>query len=87
MVADKAVNYPIRKGLEASRCIVKWYAHNDVADLERTLQKVVSEQSRKKLTRRFIVTEGLFETTGAINNLPKLVSMHCIGSTCPRDQP
>jgi 7-keto-8-aminopelargonate synthetase-like enzyme len=42
-------------------------------DLERVLQKVVKEQSKKPLTRRFIVTEGLFETVGDCVDLPKLV--------------
>ena len=43
-------------------------------DLERVLQKVVKEQAKKSLTRRFIVTEGLFETVGDCVDLPKLVS-------------
>jgi serine palmitoyltransferase len=74
IVADRAVNYSIRKGLQASRSTIRWYDHNDMADLERVMQAVVREQARKKLTRRFIVTEALFETTGTCNNLPKLVS-------------
>lgn len=74
IVADKAVNYAIRKGLQISRSTVRWYEHNDMEDLERVLQKVVKEQSRKPLTRRFIVTEGLFETVGDAVDLPKVVS-------------
>ncbi|KAL1884150.1 hypothetical protein VTK73DRAFT_6819 [Phialemonium thermophilum] len=75
IVADKAVNYSIRKGLEISRSNIKWYNHGDMEDLERVMQSVVREQARKKLTRRFIVTEGLFETTGDASNLPKLVEL------------
>lgn len=74
IVADKAVNYSIRKGLEGSRSNIKWYDHGDMEDLERIMQRVVREQGRKKLTRRFIVTEALFETTGDSIDLPKLVS-------------
>jgi serine palmitoyltransferase len=74
IVADKAVNYSIRRGLEISRSNIKWYNHNDMEDLERVMQRVVSEQAKKKLTRRFIVTEGLFEATGGCIDLPKLVS-------------
>ncbi len=73
IVADRGVNYSIRRGLEISRSSVKWYNHGDMEDLEQVLRKVVKEQAGKKLTRRFIVTEALFETTGDINNLPKLV--------------
>jgi 1,3-beta-glucan synthase len=50
-------------------------------DLERVLQKVVKEQARKPLTRRFIVTEGLFETVGDCVELPKLVSISPISKT------
>ncbi|KAK1767287.1 putative serine palmitoyltransferase [Phialemonium atrogriseum] len=75
IVADKAVNYSIRKGLEGSRSNIKWYDHGDMEDLERIMQRVVREQGRKKLTRRFIVTEALFETTGDSIDLPKLIEL------------
>lgn len=76
IVADKAVNYSIRKGLEISRSNIKWYNHGDMDDLEAAMQKVVREQAKKKqLTRRFIVTEGLFETTGRSVDLPRLIEL------------
>lgn len=75
IIADKQVNYSIRKGLEASRSNIKWFNHNDMEDLERVMQKVVKEQAGKKLTRRFIVTEGLFEMVGDCVDLPKLVEL------------
>jgi 7-keto-8-aminopelargonate synthetase-like enzyme len=78
IVADKAVNYAIRKGLQICRSTIRWYEHNDMEDLERVLQKVVKEQARKPLTRRFIVTEGLFETTGDVVDLAKIVSIYNI---------
>jgi len=73
IVADKAVNYAIRKGLQISRSAVRWYEHNDMADLERVLARVTKEQAKKPLTRRFIITEGLFENTGDMLDLPKIV--------------
>jgi 7-keto-8-aminopelargonate synthetase-like enzyme len=75
IVADKACNYAIRKGLQICRSTIRWYEHNDMEDLERVLQRVVKEQARKPLTRRFIVTEGLFETVGDCVDLPKVVSL------------
>ncbi|KAK3485296.1 pyridoxal phosphate-dependent transferase [Neurospora hispaniola] len=76
IVADRAVNYSIRRGLEISRSNIRWYAHNDLDDLERVMAKVVAEQARtKKLTRRFLVTEALFETTGEMNDLPRLIEL------------
>ncbi|KAF2459575.1 pyridoxal phosphate-dependent transferase, partial [Lineolata rhizophorae] len=75
IVADKAVNYPIRKGLQISRSTIRWFEHNDMADLERVLAQIVKENAKKPLTRRFIITEGLFENTGEVTNLPKLVEL------------
>lgn len=76
IIADREVNYPIRKGLEVSRSNIRWYNHNDMDDLERVMQAIVKEQAKaKKLTRRFVVTEGLFELTGDEIDLPRLVEL------------
>ena len=75
VVADKSVNFAIQKGLQIARCTVKWYEHNDMADLERQL-KIVEKEARRKggpLKRRFIVTEGIFENNGAMLDLAKVV--------------
>lgn len=73
IVADRAISFAIRKGLQISRSTVRWYEHNDMEDLKRVLEKIVKEQAKKPLTRRFIVTEGLFENTGEVADLPALV--------------
>ncbi|PBP19191.1 putative 1,3-beta-glucan synthase component FKS1 [Diplocarpon rosae] len=73
IVADRAVNYAIRKGLQICRSTIRYYEHNNMEDLERVLQKVIKDQAKKPLTRRFIVTEGLSETVGDCVDLPKLV--------------
>jgi len=76
IVADKAVNYSIRKGLQISRSQVRWFEHGDMADLERVLSRTQKEQAAKKqLTRRFIVTEGFFENTGDMVDLPKIIEL------------
>lgn len=75
IVADEAVNYAIRKGIQISRSTVRWYKHNDMEDMQRVLAKVVKEHAKKPLTRRFIITEGLFENVGDMVDLPKLVSL------------
>lgn len=48
-----------------------------MSSLEQVLESVTREATRKKakLTRRFIVTEGLFENDGFISDLEKLVSL------------
>ncbi|BFZ53729.1 serine palmitoyltransferase component [Savitreella phatthalungensis] len=76
IVVDKAVNFAIQKGLQISRCTLRWYEHNDMADLERVLAEVSREQARRgRLTRRFIVTEGIFADYGDLLNLPKVVEL------------
>ena len=73
IVADRAVNYSVRKGIQISRSMVYWYDHNNMEDLERVLVKVTKEQARKPLTRRFIVTEAMSENVGDLVDLPAVV--------------
>lgn len=73
IVADRAVNFAVRKGIQISRSTVRWYEHGDMEDLENVLKKVTKEQAKKPLTRRFIITEGMFENIGDVADLPKLV--------------
>lgn len=75
IVADRAVNFSIQKGIEISRSTIRWYDHNDLNSLEEVLISIEKERKRRKgpLTRRFIVTEGIFQKDGAIVDLPKLV--------------
>ena len=82
IVADKAVNYAIRKGIQISRSTIRWYEHNDMQDLQRVLERVVIEQAKKPLTRRFIITEGLFENVGDMTDLPKIVRWPGIYTSC-----
>ncbi|KAF2096426.1 serine palmitoyltransferase 1 [Rhizodiscina lignyota] len=75
IVADSAVGYSIRKGLQISRSTVRWFQHGDMADLERVLKKVVQEGKGRQLTRRFIVAEGISEMVGDIPDLAALVEL------------
>ncbi|EAU83793.1 serine C-palmitoyltransferase [Coprinopsis cinerea okayama7 len=77
IVADRAVNFAIQKGIQISRSTVRWYDHNDLKSLEEVLIQVEKERKRKRgpLTRRFIITEGIFERDGAMVDLPKLIEL------------
>lgn len=75
IVADRAINFAVRKGMQISRSTVRWFNHNDMDDLEKVLQKITKEQAKKPLTRRFIITEGLFENMGDVVDLPKLIEL------------
>ncbi|KAH9060278.1 serine palmitoyltransferase [Lactarius vividus] len=74
IVADRGINYAIQKGLQISRSTVFWFDHNDMKSLEDVLLRVEKER-REPLTRRFIVTEGIFKKDGAIVDLPKLIEL------------
>ena len=76
IVADRGINFAIQKGLQISRCTVRWFDHNDLKSLEEVLLSVKKERRKRRgpLTRRFIVTEGIFEKDGAMVDLPKFVS-------------
>lgn len=75
IVADRGVNFAIQKGLQISRSTIRWFDHNDLKNLEEVLVSVEKERKKKRLplTRRFIVTEGIFENDGALLDLPKVV--------------
>jgi serine palmitoyltransferase len=75
LVVDRGVNFAIHKGIQLSRSTVRWYDHNDLKSLEEVLESTGKEMKKKKLplTRRFIVTEGIFENDGAMIDLPKIV--------------
>ncbi|CED82979.1 serine palmitoyltransferase [Phaffia rhodozyma] len=77
IVADRACNFAIQRGLQISRSTIRFYEHGDMSSLEQVLESVTREAARKKskLTRRFIVTEGLFENDGFISDLEKLVEL------------
>ena len=85
IVADRAVNFAIQKGIQISRSTVRWYNHNDLNSLEEVLNNIDKERKKRRgpLTRRFIITEGIFQKDGAMVDLPKLVSVpsdFCCGS-------
>lgn len=75
IVADRSVNFTIQKGLQISRSTIRWFDHNDMQSLEDVLVSVEKERRKRRgpLTRRFIVTEGIFERDGSMADLPRLV--------------
>ncbi|KAG8769096.1 serine palmitoyltransferase component, partial [Serendipita sp. 397] len=89
IVADRGVNFVIQKGLQLSRSTIRWYDHNSLrgpssssspaspSSLVGVLEQLEKEFKRKKtpLTRRFIVTEGLFADSGSLTDLPVLLSI------------
>ncbi|KAF9335172.1 serine palmitoyltransferase component [Podila minutissima] len=78
IVADDGCNFAVLKGTQISRSTVKWFKHNDMADLERVLESINKESrahKKRPLTRRFIVTEGLFQNYGDMAPLDKIMEL------------
>ncbi|EDR09408.1 serine palmitoyltransferase [Laccaria bicolor S238N-H82] len=77
IVADRGVNFAIQKGIQISRSTVRWFDHNDLNSLEDVLIGVEKERKKRRgpLTRRFIITEGIFERDGVMVDLPKLIEL------------
>ena len=80
--ADEGVHFAIQKGILASRSDVRYFKHNDVDDLERLLkeQQVLDLKNPKKakVTRRFLVIEGLYLNHGDLCPLPRMVDLKYI---------
>lgn len=83
VVADAGCHDAVRTGIVLSRAFVKYFKHNDMADLERVLREISDAdagagRARGKavqLQRRFIVAEGLYRNYGDICPLPELVAL------------
>ncbi|XP_024117729.1 serine palmitoyltransferase 1 [Oryzias melastigma] len=76
---DDAACFSIQKGLQASRSFIKYFKHNDMEDLERLLKEQELEDQKNprkaRVTRKFIVVEGLYINTADVCPLPELVRL------------
>ncbi len=77
IVADRGVNFGIQKGIQISRCTVRWYDHNSMTSLQKVLEGIKRDDKRKRgaLTRRFIITEGVFEHDGQMTDLLRVMEL------------
>lgn len=74
---DESVNFEIQKGLSGSRSKIVFFKHNDMNHLESLLEEQnkldKKNPSKAKKTRKFIVAEGMYMSSGDLVPLPKLV--------------
>ncbi|GAA98393.1 hypothetical protein E5Q_05079 [Mixia osmundae IAM 14324] len=79
IVADRAVNFAIQKGIQISRSTVRYYDHNNLDSLEKVLEGIRKDDKKYNRdptkSRRFIVTEGIFENDGALLDLPRVIEL------------
>ncbi|ODQ79581.1 hypothetical protein BABINDRAFT_167426 [Babjeviella inositovora NRRL Y-12698] len=75
-IVDSGVGVSTQNALKMSRCRVQWFNHNDMDHLEEILQELQPGLAEEKpITRRFIVSEGLFVNFGDYPDLHKLVEL------------
>ncbi|RNF18954.1 putative serine-palmitoyl-CoA transferase [Trypanosoma conorhini] len=76
LIVDEGVNLSIADGCTLSRATVYKYRHNNMPHLESLLKEVAEKESAtKKLSRRFVVTEGLFRNSGDLCHLPRILEL------------
>lgn len=75
IIADEMANDAIISGLKVSRSYVYYFKHNNMEDLERLLVEAQARHGAQKFSRRFIVTESLFQTTGNYADLTSIIEI------------
>ncbi|CAM9382709.1 unnamed protein product [Chrysoparadoxa australica] len=79
VIVDRGCHEAIQTGVALSRSIVRSFAHNDMADLERVLEEIHQEDKRIGRNvldqRRFIVVEGLYRNYGDIVPMPEVLEL------------
>lgn len=74
--ADERINFPSRQGFLAAKSTIVYFKHNDMTDLEGKLLEYQNiESSRKKVFRKFLIVEGIYQQTGNICPLPELMKL------------
>lgn len=76
ILMDDASCLPIQEGCYLSRSNVTQFRHNDLVHLEELMLDVIrKDKKQKKLSRRFVVTEGVFRNTGEIVPLREVLDL------------
>lgn len=78
IVADNQVSLSLQNALQLSRSTVYYYEHNNLESLESLLKELTEMEKKERLpaiSRKFIVTEGIFHNSGDIAPLPQLTAL------------
>ena len=77
VVADELVSESAISGIELSRSTARYFKHNDVGDLAKTLQSLTDSLKRKGKPlaniRRYVVVEGLYRNRGDFAPLREII--------------
>lgn len=75
VVYDSGIALATQKGIELSRCTAYHFNHNDMDNLEKVLADLKPMLDEGPLTRRFIITEGLFQNFGDSPDLRRICEL------------
>jgi len=78
VIVDSEINLGIRTGLRLCKAELIWVPHNDTEAIEEALASQSSKDKSSKAKgaqKTFIITEGLFQRTGTVAPLQKLVEL------------
>uniref|UniRef100_A0A2P2MSC5 serine C-palmitoyltransferase n=2 Tax=Rhizophora mucronata TaxID=61149 RepID=A0A2P2MSC5_RHIMU len=75
IVADEGVHWGIQNGLYLSRSTIVYFKHNDMESLRNTLEKITTENKRAKKLRRYIMVEAVYQNSGQIAPLDKIIKL------------
>lgn len=73
---DEMISFAAKKGMDAAKCQIIYFSHNNVHDLE---SKIIAfnekTKNKKHPARKFLILEGIYYNTGNICDLPQLVEL------------
>jgi len=77
ILCDSGVRFALNLGVVLSRTDLKFFKHNDMAELEKMLEQIRQDdlKTKRKLNRRFVVVEGLYFNHGDLVPLKKLMEL------------
>ncbi|KAK7195905.1 serine palmitoyltransferase-like protein [Novymonas esmeraldas] len=75
LVYDDGVSTSVMEGCALSRSDIRPFKHSNMKSLEERLKEVVAKDGYSKPHRRFVVTEGVFCTTGDVCPLPQILEL------------
>lgn len=77
IICDKGCSFGVQLGVQLSRSEVHYFEHNNLKELEDIMKKIKEKdiKTKRKLTKRFIVVEGIYQNYGDICPLDKLVEL------------
>jgi len=77
IICDKGVTHAVQVGAMLARSKVFYFSHNDVNDLRRVLEEIKKDDAakKKKVYRKFVVIEGLYNNYGDIAPLPDILKL------------